>query len=304
MVNGANYGVPYRLDPWLLFYNKDLFYHMGIADADGMWTWDIYVATAKELEARFVEAGIQAKGTYEHSWQSTVQGFANAQSGDNTNPSGSYFSGNYSYMLPYYQRALDLQDYGAQLPYSDITSQNLSYQTQFGKQSTAMMLMGSWYIATLISQQASGEADSFEWGLAPAPQVNSSTFDNPVTFGDPMGMGINATIDPAKLEAAKYFLAYIASEDAAKALAGIGVTSSLFSDAVTTAVFANPGMPTDNSSKTAYQVHLIKPENPSGAYARNISAILDTAHSAIMSGSEEANTCLGNLGMKVKNRDW
>ena len=35
-----------------------------------------------------------------------------------------------------------------------------------------MMPMGTWYIATLIAQQASGDADNFDWGIAPVPQLD------------------------------------------------------------------------------------------------------------------------------------
>jgi len=303
-VNGTNYGVPYRQDSWLLFYNKDLFDQADVAIPDGKWTWDDYANTAKELYSDFQESGTDVKGTYEHSWQSTLQGFANAQKGDNTNPNGAYFSGDYSYMTDYYNRALDLQDSGAQIPLGDITTNKLTYQAQFGKQSTAMMLMGSWYIATLVSQQKSGDADQFVWGMAPAPQVDSSTVNNPVTFGDPTGMGINANIDSSKLQAAKDFLAYVASEDAAKALAGIGITPAMSSDAVTAAVFAGAGMPTDSLSKTAFQTHDTKPENPSGQYTMNISTVLNDAHTAIMTESTDVASALNDAGTKVKNKDW
>ena len=303
-VNGKNYGVPYRQDSWLLFYNKDLFDKAGVAIPDGKWTWDDYANAAKQLTAAFQASGDDVKGTYEHSWQSTLQGFANAQKGDNTNPNGPYFTGDYSYMLPYYQRALDLQDSGAQVMLGDITTNKLTYQAQFGKQSAAMMLMGSWYIATLVSQQKSGDADTFTWGMAPAPQVDSSTVSNPVTFGDPTGMGINANIDPSKLQAAKDFLTYIASEDAAKALAGIGITPAMSSDAVTAAVFAGAGMPSDALSKTAFQTHDTKPENPSGQYTMNISTVLGDAHTAIMTESTDVASALTDAGTKVQNKDW
>ena len=303
-VNGKNYGVPYRQDSWLLFYNKALFDQAGVAIPDGTWTWDTYAATAKDLTTKLAAAGSQAKGTYEHSWQSTLQGFANAQAGDNMNPSGPYFSGDYSYMKPYYQRALDLQTAGAQVPLGDITTNKLTYQGQFGKQKTAMMLMGSWYIATLRSQQASGDADAFTWGLAPAPQVDASTLASPVTFGDPTGMGINANLSSDKVPAAKAFMAYIASEAAAKALAGIGITPSTANDAVTAAVFAGAGMPTDALSKKAFQTHTTKPENPSGEFVMQMSTILGAAHTAIMTGSSPVDDALAQAGQKVKDKDW
>jgi len=303
-VNGKYYGVPYRQDSWLLFYDKDMFDQAGVAIPNGQWTWDDYVNAAEQLTTKLAAAGSQAKGAYQHTWQSTIQGFANAQAGDNTNLSGPYFSGDYSYMLPYYQNVLKLQDDGAQVTYSDATTNKLTYQAQFGKQQAAMMLMGSWYIATLVSQQKSGDANAFTWGMAPAPQLDSSTFSMPVTFGDPTGMGINANIDPSKLQAAKDFVSFIASQDAATALAGIGITPAMSSDAVTAAVFATAGMPTDDLSKTAFQTHKTYPENAPGPDQMNISTVLGNAHTAIMSESSDAQTALTDAGTTVQNKDW
>ena len=304
LVNGKSYGVPYRQDSWLLFYDKDLFDKAGVAIPNGQWTWDDYVTTAQELTTKLKAAGSTALGTYEHTWQSTLQGFANAQMGDNTNLSGPYFSGDYTYMQSYYDNALKLQDSGAQVSFSDATTNKLTYQAQFGKQNAAMMLMGSWYIATLVSQQKSGDANAFTWGMAPAPQVDSSTFSMPVTFGDPTGMGINANIDPTKLQAAKDFLNFIASQDAATALAGIGITPAMSSDAVTAAVFATAGMPTDAESKTAFQTHKTYPENAPGPDQMNISTVLNNAHTAIMSESQDAKSALAAAGTAVQNKDW
>ena len=303
-VDGKYYGMPYRQDSWLLFYNKDLFDKAGVAIPNGKWTWDDYVSNAKDLTTKLAAAGSQALGTYEHSWQSTIQGLANAQAGDNTNPNGPYFTGDYSYMLPYYQNMLDLQNAGAQVSYGDVTTNKLTYQAEFGKQSAAMMLMGSWYIATLVAQQKSGDADTFTWGMAPAPQKDSSTFAMPVTFGDPTGMGINPNIDPSKVQAAKDFLTFISSETAAKALAGIGITPAMSSSAVTDAVFAGANMPTDAESKTAFQTHKTYPENPPGPDQMNISTVLGTAHTAIMSGSSDPQTALTDAGTTVQNKDW
>ncbi|MDR1800059.1 MAG: extracellular solute-binding protein [Bifidobacteriaceae bacterium] len=286
-VSGVNYGVPYRQDSWVLFYNKDLFDQAGVATPDGTWTWDKYAEVAKELASKL--DGV--KGTYEHSWQSTLQGFAQAQT-----PGADLAGGqDYSYLKPYYERVLDLQDSGAQETYANITTNSLTYQANFGKQSAAMMAMGSWYVATLISQQASGDADTFNWGIAPVPQYDESTTGTdkvPVTFGDPTGLAINANIDPAKLDAAKAFLQFAASEEAGVALAGIGILSSVASDAVTEAYFAQSGIPTDDLSKFAIGTHETKPENPQSPYIAAIQSALGEAHTAIMSESSSIDDAI------------
>ncbi len=163
-VDGKTYAVPYRQDSWFTYYNKDLFDKAGMDYPDGTWTWDDYDAAATKLDEAL---GDGVDGSYEHGWQSTLQGFALAQT-----PGADLLSGDYSYLKPYYDRVIALQDSGAQTDYSTVTTNKLTYQGQFGTQKAALMNMGSWYVATLIAQQASGDADQFAWGIAPVPQFD------------------------------------------------------------------------------------------------------------------------------------
>lgn len=278
--DGATYAVPYRQDAWYLFYNMDLFDAAGVEHPDGSWTWDDYQAAANELTEALADTDTPADGAYQHGWRSTVQGLATAQS-----PDVDYLSGEWDYFVPYYERSIEMQDSGAQVDYGTVTTNSLSYQGQFGNQEAAMLIMGSWYVATLVAQQESGEADDFAWGIAPAPQYDSSTVDMPVTFGDPTGLGLNAAADEDVVEAAKRFMAFAASEEAAIALAEIGITPAASTDAVTDAFFALDGVPTDELSQFSFATKDVRPENYADPNSAALDNILNDAHSAIMSGS-------------------
>lgn len=291
-VDGAAYAVPYRQDSWVLFYNKALFDAAGVDHPDGSWTWDDYADAAEALTTD------ASKGTYLHRWQSTVQGFANAQTGT------SVLDGDFGDMKDYYDSTLALQDAGSQVDFNTSTANQLTYQGEFGTQKAAMMLMGTWYTATLIAQQASGEANDFEWGIAPAPQLDEKTTgtDNtPVTFGDPTGFGINANIDSAKADAAKQFLEFAASEEAAQALAEIGITPALTNDAVVESYFGVEGAPTDDLSKFAWSTHEVLPENPTSSKTATIQGILADLHTAVMSGSVSVDDAIKTAEDRVKN---
>jgi len=291
-VDGKAYAVPYRQDAWVLYYNKALFDAAGVDYPDGSWTWDDYDAAAEEL------TGDAAKGSYMHRWQSVVQGFANAQSGVDI------LKGEYDHLKPYYERVLKLQDEGAQVDFNTSSANQLTYQGEFGTQKAAMLPMGSWYTATLIAQQASGEADAFEWGIAPAPQLDSSTAGTdktPVTFGDPTGFGANAALSGNKAAAAKKFLEFAASEDAAQVLAGIGITPALTSDTVTETYFGVEGAPTDDLSKFAWSTHEVLPENPTSNKTAAIQGILGDMHTAIMSGSTGVDEAITEAQDRVAN---
>ena len=297
-VDGKTYAIPYRQDSWVLFYNKALFDKAGLAHPDGSWTWDDYASTAKQLTTKLKAAGSPALGDYQHIWQSTVQGFALAQT-----PGADPQTGDFSYLKPYYQRALDLQNAGAQVKFGDATTNNLTYQAQFGKQQAAMMVMGTWYIATLLSQQAGGDADSFAWGFAPAPQPTASTTGQagtPLTFADPTGLGINPKINKDKVATAKDFLAYAASVDGAKALGSIGITPA-DTAAVADTFFTVKGVPTDAVSKLAFAKHDTKPENPVSKYTTPLQNILADLHTAVMSGSKDIDTAIAEAQTRAKN---
>lgn len=281
-VDGKTWAVPYRSDVWYIFYNLDLFNEAGVEAPTGEWTWADFDTIAKTLTDNLAAAGkTDVKGNYQHSWQSTVQGFANAQA----QPDGAFLEGQWEYMVPFYDDAISRQSEGAQVDFGAITTNSLTYQGQFGTQKAAMMPMGSWYVATYLAQRETGDAETFEWGFAPAPQTTDATYDNPVTFGSPTAMGINPKIDEAKIETAKAFLAYIASEQAAIDLAKIGIMPVLTNDAVADAMFEKEGMPTDELSRFAFMTHDTGLEVPLGSDSPALNNILKDAHSAIMSGS-------------------
>ena len=280
-VDGATYAVPYRQDSWLLYYNKELFEKAGVDEPDGSWTWDDYEKAAADLTQGIDAQGVT--GTYLHSWQSTVQGFALAQT-----EGASLDGGDFGFLAPYYERELAMQEAGSQPTYATVTTNELSYQSQFGTQKSAMMGMGSWYIGTLVAEQASGAADEFEWGIAPIPQQDESTTgtdSTPVTFGDPTTMGVNAAIDEEKIEVAKDFLRFSAGPEGAAALAEIGITPALIDDTVADTVFGLEGVPQDDLSRFAYQTHETLPENPVGPDTAAVQTILEDLHSAVMSES-------------------
>jgi len=287
-VDGTQYGTPYRQDSWVLFYNKDLFDAAGVDYPDGSWTWDDYDEAAKALTTA------DHYGTYEHRWQSTTQGFASAQE------DGDIFSGDFEYFADSYERRLAREAEGDQIDFATSSANSPTYQGEFGKQHAAMLPMGSWYVATLISQQKSGEADTFNWGFAPIPQVDDSTTSEPVTFGDPTGFGINAAIDPAKTAAAKAFLEYAMSDDAASTLAGIGITPANTSDVVSDAFFSVEGVPTDDLSKFAWSTHDTKPENPTSDETAAVQTILGTMHTEILMKSKSVEQAIADAEAAFK----
>lgn len=298
-VAGKQYGIPYRNDYFVLYYNKDLLDKAGVAYPDGTWTWNDYSAAAAKLGSGLKSAGSDAKPVYEHSWP-IAQVMATAQA-----PNADLLRGDYSYMKRYYGRELQMQADGLQTQYNTVTANHLTYQGEFGKEKAALMVMGSWYVSTLVGQQASGDAASFAWGIAPVPQYNGKTAGPdgvPVSTGDASPLAVNAKIDSSKISAAKEFLAYASGEKGAKALASMAISSALVSDAVSKVYRSVKGVPSDKLTDFTLTHHKIVPQNPASPKTPATQTLLAAMHTAIMSGSESIDKAISDADAAFENQ--
>ena len=48
-LEGKQYAVPFGVDPWVMFYNKDLFDHYTVAYPQPGWDWTDFLAQAQAL---------------------------------------------------------------------------------------------------------------------------------------------------------------------------------------------------------------------------------------------------------------
>ena len=154
-----------------------------------------------------------------------------------------------------------------------------------------MMPMGTWYVATLLAQQKSGDADTFNWGIAPAPQFDTSHDRHLDRRRSPSATrpasAINAAInDGDKLTVAKAFLAYAAGPEGARRSPASASRRPTRPTRSCRRYFSLTGVPTDDLSKFAWSTHDIKPENPVSKYTAGLQNILNALHSAVLSGSK------------------
>lgn len=285
--DGKYFAIPYRQDFWLMYYNKGIFDAAGEKYPEQM-TWDEYNALAKKLTTQ--KDGKPVYGTYHHIWRSVIQATSSAQN------DGDLISGNYGFMKKLYENALDLQKSGAALDWGTAKSQQTSYRTMFETGQTAMMPMGTWYIAGIGQSKKDGKS-TVEWGLAPMPQ-NAATGDV-TTFGSPTAFAVNKNAkNPAEAEK---FLAWAAGEGGAHAITAIGVVPALQTDAITEAYFKLEGMPTDEVSKKAFLPKTVKLEMPVSDKASDIDKILNEEHQLIMVNDKSAEQGIAEMEKRVKS---
>lgn len=169
MYNDTTYGLPYRSDWYVLYYNKDLFDAAGVEYPSNDMTWGEYDELAAKMTSG--EGSAKVYGTHDHTWQALVTNWA-VQDGKHT-----VVEKDYSFLKPYYEEALALQENGYMQDYSTLKTANIHYSSVFKNQQCAMMPMGTWFIATMMQAQAEGETD-FNWGVA---RFLIRKIQNPVT---------------------------------------------------------------------------------------------------------------------------
>lgn len=299
-IDGKTYALPYRQDVWVLFYNRTMLAKAGVDAPDGTWTWQDYRNVCARLKRALPEAGYaDAYPTYHHtSWQSMPQGIALAQQ-DRGEAREVFLSGDYTYLKPMYRLLLDMQDQGLTLPYNTVSSSKTTYQSQFGTQKAALLPMATWYLGPLADQQRSGDADRFDWAIAPLPQRTRADTAHPKSFGDPTGFAVSGTIGGERLAVAKDFVRWAASEDGALALARTGTLPAYFSDTVLDAFFSRSGLPQDAMSRRAITGSAISPENPVGEATQTIQDELNIAHTSILSETKPLDAALASAAKAI-----
>ena len=205
-VDGSLYELPFRNDFWVLFYNKDLFDAKGVAYPTNDMTFDEYDALAREMtDTTF---GSQVYGAHYHTWRSAVQLFG-VLDGKHT-----ILDGNYDFFKPYYEMVLNQEADGVCRKYTDLKTEGLHYSAAFSGGDVAMMNMGSWFIATMMSNLKSGEYDSSlcgNWGIVKYPHAEG--VEPGSTLGTITGLAVTTASDTP--DASWDFVKWVSGEEGA-----------------------------------------------------------------------------------------
>ena len=286
--DGKQVALPFRSDFEILFYNKDLFDAANVEYPTNDMTWEQY----KEKALTVADPTKDIYGTHYHTWLSTAVNYTVAD-GVNT-----LVDGEYSDLAYFYQLIQDLEDAGACMPYSEITAAGLHYSGAFGNGNIAMMPMGYWYVATLITNIANGTYNVKNWGLAAMPTKEDVKAGS--TFGNLTGAMINSKSEQKDL--AWDYIAWLCGEEGSKVTAATGNRPAWVSEGVADVMSALEGFPTDEGSKAALLPTYVAIEIPGMEYTSQISNILGEEHSAIMTreisieeGIENMNERVGDL---------
>ncbi|NCC11957.1 MAG: sugar ABC transporter substrate-binding protein [Spirochaetia bacterium] len=272
-VDSKLYGIPFRSDFWIVYYNKDVFDKAGVAYPDNDMTFAEYDALARKMTSG--TGANKVYGAHYHTWRSAVQLFG-ILDGKNT-----IVGGTYDFLKPYYQMVLNQQKDGVVQDYATLKTSSTHYSGVFYNNSVAMMNMGSWFIATLINQIEQGKTEVQNWGLAKYPHAEGVPAGT--TLGTITSLGVsNAS---KKKDAAFDFVKFVTGPEGAEIIAKTGTIPAIKTAEVVKIIAAKPGFPTDQASRDALQVAKTYLEMPLHERAGEIEVVLNQVHDEIMTNN-------------------
>ena len=290
VVDGKLYELPFRNDFWVLFYNKDIFDAAKVDYPTNDMTWEEYDELARKVtDTTF---GSQVYGAHYHTWRSTI-GLMGVLDGQH-----SILDGNYDFMKPYYEMVLAQEKDGVCRTYADLSTEGLHYSAAFSSGDVAMMNMGSWFIATMISNIASGEYDSSlcgNWGIVKYPHAEG--VEPGSTLGTITGLAVTSVTDVP--DAAWDFVKWASGTEGAKVMAATGNFPAIMTDDVIATITGLEGFPTDEASKEALEVSNLYLEVPYAENVSEVNSILDTYHAMIMKGETSIEDGIASMNEEI-----
>ncbi len=269
-VGGKQFAMPMRTDFWVIYYNKAPFDKAGVPYPTDDMTWKQYDEIAAKITSGF--GADKVYGAHQHVWRSVVE-LPAITTGEHT-----LIAKDYSFLKPWYERALALQDNGYARTYASLRTSQTHYSSVWFQGTVGMMPMGTWFISTQIAKQKTGESKVTDWGIAAYPHPEGAQGGG--TAGTLTGISVN--VNSKNVDAAEKFVAFVSGPEGAKIFAETGNFPPLKTDEVMKTITSAPGFPNDPTSVGALQPKKTYLELPVDPKAAEYELVLNRAHDDIM----------------------
>lgn len=284
-VNDKLYGLPFRNDYYLLYYNKTIFDNAGIEYPSNDMTWDEYRDLAKRLTTG--EGNEKIYGSYLHTWPGSLYRWG-------MDAEHSMDSGNYEFLKPTYELFLAMQNEDKSImDYGTLKTGNIHYSGPFYKEQVAMETMGTWFANLIINTKKKGETN-VNWGVAKAPHFEGQ--DPNVAVSNPTPISINK--NAAHPEEAFRFVQFMCAEAGADILASLGTLPAYQNDKTINTLVNVEGMP--EGFKEAISVDSFVLECQMIPQAGAVDKIISEEHDLIMLGATSIDDGLANMSKRVQ----
>ncbi|MEY8354492.1 sugar ABC transporter substrate-binding protein [Lachnospiraceae bacterium 54-53] len=284
-LDGKTYGVPFRKDNNMIFYNKDLFDKAGVPyPEDGMTMKEYHELAAKMTGGSGNE---KVYGAHVHTWPSNVYNFARRIEAFDQLDQGTYMN-----LKPYYEEILAMQDEGLVQDYGALKASNIHYSGVFYNQQTAMLQIGSWFINMCLEN-----VRDFNWGCCSIPNGEGIGNTNAVGGVTPVAIGAYGKHP----EEAWKFITSVCGEDGAELLAQTGIVPGYNSEKISGVFDAlpekYPNAPENLSGYIDVDKYVV--EQRMDKLTKEIDNIIQEQHSAIMTKSVTVDEGLKQLADRV-----
>lgn len=287
-VDGKIYGLPYRKDIWMLFYNKDLFDAAKLPYPTERMTLEEYREIAKKLTSGSGNEAVY--GALNNKWTQSVSNLAMQ--------TGKYdlLSGDYTFLKPYYDTLYNMQTVDkSAMDYSTIIASNIHYSGPFYNGQVAMMPMGSWFINNMIENLKSG-ATTVNYDVAPLPCESLDGMENKGTGAiTPVCVGAKSK----NQEMAWNFVKFVTGEQGATVLAECGILPAFNSESVLTTLVSNEGFP-EHGKELLLNTTDVTIEFPLGEKWTGINKVIGEEHGLIMLGSNSVDDGLDVMTQRIQ----
>ena len=284
-LEGKQAALPFKTDYYVLFYNKDIFDDAGVQYPSNDMTWTEWEEMCSKLTSG--EGANKIYGGFLHTWQACVQNWA-IQDGKNT-----ILGPDYTFMKPYYEMALRMQDAGTIMDYSTLKTGNIAYASVFQQGTVATVPMGTWLVQQMIAKKAAGETD-VNWGIATIPHPDGVEAGSTVGSTTPMAINANSKYK----EEAWEFIKYACGEKGSSYLISAGGFPSYQDDTTIGEICKADGMP--EGAAEALQTTSIVLDRPININSAEVNQMLGEEHSLIMIKEKSIDDGLKEMGERAK----
>ena len=162
-----------------------------------------------------------------------------------------------------------------------------------------MMNMGSWFIATMLTNLQNGEYDADlcgNWGIVKYPHAEGVEAGS--TLGTITGLSVTTASDTPD-EAGK-FVKWVSGTEGAKVMAQTGNFPAIMTSEAKDIITSLEGFPQDDNSKDALEVSNLYLEVPYAENVSEINSILDSIHGSIMTGEVSVDEGIQKMNTEVQ----
>lgn len=285
-IDGKLFGLPYRSDFWLVYYNKSLFDKMKVAYPKNGWTWEDFRDTAKKLTSG--EGAKKTYGAYIQTWpgQYTLPGLQKDYTKSQLNIDYKQFKDGFKLLYDMQNVDKSAADYATNV------SIGAHYRGAFEKGNVGMIFMGTWVMQMLADDKKAKKFD-FDWEMVPIPIWKGI---EPATMQICTPVSINSKTK--NKDAAWKLAKFLSGKDGAKILANNLIMPGYIDSEITKMFTENSALP--KGAAEALKVNKTYLELPAHKLTGFVGKMITEEIQLVMTGNKSIDQGIADMEKRRK----